>query len=189
MKSLKNTLVTGALVASMAFSSASLAAKPETTTVADVASGAGTFNVLLTAVSLYEGIGNFLEGRGQRTVFAPDDGAFADLAAVLPALCFDVEADPIDNLVAYVLDNTDYIRDVLLYHVSKGRRDAAEVLPADRINTLLGDFITRTPDTLILDNPYFTDATITAPNQFASNGVVHVIDQVLLPSPPPTYCP
>ena len=189
MKSLKNMVIKGAMVASIAVSSTAMAGKPEKTTVADVASNAGTFNILLTAVGLYDGIGEFLEGRGQRTVFAPDDGAFADLAAVLPALCFNVDADPVNNLVAYVLDNPDYIREVLLYHVSKGRKDAAEVLPADRINTLLGDFITRTPDTLILDNPYFTDATIIAPNQFADNGVVHVIDQVLLPSAPPSYCP
>lgn len=175
--------------AALVFSASGFAAKPVKNTVADVAESAGDFTILLTAVGLYPGIEDYLNGRGQRTVFAPDDGAFADLAAVLPALCFTVEADPVDNLVAYVLDNQDYIAEVLLYHVSKGRKDAAEVLPADRINTLLGEFITRTPDTLVLDNPYFTDATITAPNQFASNGVIHVIDQVLLPSPPPSYCP
>ena len=128
---------------------------------------------------MYPDIEGYLRGKGQRTVFAPTDAAFGNLEAVLPMLCFN------DGLVNYVLDNEDYIADVLLYHVAKGRKDADEVLPADQIRMLNGEFLTREPFSLGLDNPFSTDATITGPNVFASNGVIH---EVLLPSPPPSYC-
>ncbi|MDX1460661.1 MAG: fasciclin domain-containing protein [Xanthomonadales bacterium] len=152
--------------------------------IADVAAANGNFGVLLLAVSLYPDIERTLTRKGQYTVFAPTDAAFGNLAAVLPALCFN------DGLVAYVLDNPGYIKDVLLYHVAKGSRDAAEVLPADQVRTLNGEFITREPFSLELDNPFGVGeaTTIVLPNVFASNGVVHAIDQVLLPSPPPSYC-
>lgn len=183
MTALRKLIPALVAVTALVVSASSFAKKPDRDNIVDVATANGNFGTLLLAASLYPDIDGYLRGKGQRTVFAPDDEAFGKLAAVLPALCFD------DGLVAYVLDNPDYIADVLLYHVAKGRKDAGEVLPADQIRMLNREFLTREPFTLGLDNPFFTDANITTPNVFASNGVIHVIDQVLLPTPPPSYCP
>lgn len=170
-------------ITGLVFSVSALAGKPERQDIVDVAAADGNFGTLLLAAGLYPDIYEYLRGKGQRTVFAPDDAAFGKLAAALPNLCYG------GTLVEYVLENSDYIADVLLYHVAKGRKDAGEVLPADQIRTLNGEFITREAFSLVLDNPNFPDATITRPNVFADNGVIHVINEVLLPSPPPSYCP
>jgi uncharacterized surface protein with fasciclin (FAS1) repeats len=102
-----------------------------------------------------------LNGPGQFTVFAPTDDAFAAAGInVLPA--------------------PEVLNAVLTYHVAPGRRAANAVTRMSQINTLNGQFIRVSGTTL-------TDASgrsmnITVPDIAASNGIIHVIDNVLLPA-------
>lgn len=138
-------------------------------------------------MSLYPGIVDALDGNGQLTVFAPTDQAFADLEAILPLLCYT------EGLVSFVLANEGYIQDVFLYHVAKGRKDAASVLPKDQVRMLSGGFVTREPGSFEIVDQLGRVATLLAVDQPADspadNGVIHVIDQVLLPYPPASICP
>jgi uncharacterized surface protein with fasciclin (FAS1) repeats len=135
-------------------------------TIVDVAlsvnAETGEFSTLIAAV-LAAGLADELSARGQRTVFAPTDAAFAELE--LDAVT--VGALPVETL-----------RTILLYHVAPGRRSAADVVAADRIRMANGGF-TRIR---VMDGAaYINDATIVATDVEATNGVIHVIDTVLLP--------
>ena len=112
----------------------------------------------------------FLEGTDQYTVFAPTNEAFEGLYEAL-------EIDGITDLPA------ELVLDVLFYHVVEGRRAANSVVPRVRdrtITTLLGATFT------VDRNGEITDiagqkVNIITPNISASNGIIHVIDTVLLP--------
>jgi uncharacterized surface protein with fasciclin (FAS1) repeats len=123
----------------------------------------GEFDVLQTPV-VRAGLVDALNGSTQHTVFAPTDAAFvstlgvADEAAALAA----VNALPIDTL-----------RDILLYHATEGRRQSRSVLAASSYRMLNGATLSR--DQLLA-------AGIATPHVSASNGIVHVINAVLLPS-------
>jgi uncharacterized surface protein with fasciclin (FAS1) repeats len=101
---------------------------------------------------------------GQRTVFAPTDAAFAELGLDAGNIA---TALPRDALI-----------DVLLYHVAPGRRTAADVLDSERIRMLNGD---ATWISLREGAPYINDSQIVQTDVAASNGIIHVIDAVLLP--------
>jgi uncharacterized surface protein with fasciclin (FAS1) repeats len=112
----------------------------------------------------------FLNGTDQYTVFAPTNEAFEKLYAVL-------EIDGITDLPA------ELVLDVLLYHVTEGRRAANSVVPPVRprvITTLLGATFTVDRNGVITDIAG-QKATIGPANISASNGIIHVIDTVLLP--------
>jgi len=112
----------------------------------------------------------FLEGTDQYTVFAPDNDAFEGLYGAL-------EIDGITDLPA------ELVLDVLLYHVVEGRRAANSVVPPVRprtITTLLGETFTVNSDAVITDIAG-QESAIIDPNISASNGIIHVIDTVLLP--------
>ncbi len=131
-------------------------------TLVDVAVAADDFDILVAAVQ-EAGLVDALSGRRQLTVFAPTDEAFEGLADEL-----DVEVEDLlelDNLV-----------DILLYHVTSGRRYADSVVNAPQIEMLSGD-------TLTVNGTELNDgqAEIVATDIEASNGVIHVIDGVLLP--------
>jgi uncharacterized surface protein with fasciclin (FAS1) repeats len=112
----------------------------------------------------------FLNGTDQYTVFAPTNEAFENLYKAL-------KIKGINGLPA------ELVLDVLLYHVVEGRRAANSVVPPVRprtITTLLGKTFTVDSKGVITDiNGQKTN--ITTPNISASNGIVHVIDTVLLP--------
>lgn len=193
MKLFKSSLISLVAVAVLVASTATYAKKPsERTTLVDVAMAvnemtateteAGEFSTLLLALSLYPEIESVLEGNGQHTVFAPTDAAFGRLEAILPLFCYT------EGLVPFVLANQDYIADVLLYHVAKGRKDAAEVLPKDQIRMLSGDFITRIPGTLVITDALGRNADLLNVDVPADNGVIHVISEVVLPYPPSSAC-
>jgi uncharacterized surface protein with fasciclin (FAS1) repeats len=103
------------------------------------------------------------------TVFAPTDTAFA---AALEALGVSAEE---------LLGNTELLNDVLMYHVVPGRFDAAAVSALD--GALLGTTLNETALAVSLDGESvrINDATVVAADVAASNGIVHVIDAVLLP--------
>jgi len=107
-----------------------------------------------------------LSSRGQVTVFAPTDQAFISLLGEL-------ELGGLDDI------DTATLTQVLLYHVVPGARTAASVLPATRLRTLQGGFLGQAGG--VLTDNRGRDAAIIGVNIRASNGVVHVIDRVVLP--------
>lgn len=129
--------------------------------IVDTAVGAGSFNTLATALTA-AGLVDALKGEGPFTVFAPTDEAFAKIpAADLNALLADPAA----------------LAKVLQYHVVAGEVLAADVRPG-QVPTLAGQSLT-----LAVNGSSVTvnGAKVTATDVIASNGVIHVIDTVLLP--------
>jgi len=122
-----------------------------------------TLKAALEAASL----DSALLGKGPFTVFVPTDAAFADLLAAL-----DVTADEL-------LADTALLTDVLLYHVVAGKVTAADVVQLSSARTLNGASISID----VRDGAVFLndDVLVTQPDLIASNGVIHVIDGVLLP--------
>jgi len=142
--------------------------------IAAIAIDAG-FDELVAALSYVDAeldaglVDLFLNGTDQYTVFAPTDAAFEDLYSALGI-------DEITDLPA------ELVLDVLLYHVTDGRRAANSVVPPKNyrtIETLLGETFKVDPDGRIM--AVGSSAQITAANISASNGIIHVIDGVLLP--------
>ena len=130
----------------------------------------GKFDTLISLVVDLELV-DALSARGQLTVFAPTDDAFQRLfdkltpeqeAALTPAI----------------------LTDIVLYHVAKGERDAAEVLGSSQIRMLNGDFAQVDSKAGTIDG-----AAIEFVNVPASNGIIHVVSDVLLPAPPLLLAP
>jgi uncharacterized surface protein with fasciclin (FAS1) repeats len=136
-------------------------------TVVDVALAAnaqtGEFSTLIAAVVAADMVG-VLSAVGQRTVFAPTDAAFAELGLDK------------DNIATALPVET--LRAILSYHVANGRRLSGDVVSADRIRMLSGGF---THITVTGDGAFINDAGIVAVDIEASNGVIHVINAVLIP--------
>ena len=137
-------------------------AKPpsEGDTIVDVAVAADGFDVLVAAVQ-EAGLVDTLSGNRQLTVFAPTDEAF--------------------NAAGITVDNVgdvddEFLLNVLTYHVTPGRRDAESVTTSSELPTLNGAKIDVDGTNLNGDQ-----ADIVATDIEASNGIVHVIDGVLLP--------
>lgn len=134
-------------------------------TIVDVAVGADGFDVLVAAVQ-EAGLVDALSGNRQFTVFAPTDEAFGALG---------VTADNVGD-VDFEAAVGASLAEILTYHVAPGRRDAESVTTSDEIPTLNGAKIDVDGTDLNGDQ-----AGIVATNIGASNGIVHVIDGVLLP--------
>lgn len=142
--------------------------------IAQIAINAG-FSELVSALSYVDSelntglVSLFLNGTDQYTVFAPTNAAFQNLYTAL-------NVNSITDLPAGL------VRDVLLYHVVEGRRAANSVLPKNgtkRITTLLQVGFTVNPQGKI--TAVGNTANITTANISASNGIIHVIDAVILP--------
>ena len=155
-------LVTAAVAASGAATAASGGARESTDTIVQTAVGAGQFTTLASLLQ-QAGLVETLSGPGPFTVFAPTDAAFAKVPkATLDALA----ADPAK------------LKAVLLYHVVPGRVTAADVVKLSSAKTAEGRSLTiRTADGAV----FVDNARVTTPDVMASNGVIHVIDSVLLP--------
>ena len=130
--------------------------------IVEVAVSAGSFNTLVTAVRA-AGLVDILSGEGPFTVFAPTDEAFAQIPeAQLTALLEDKEA----------------LTTVLTYHVVSGKVMAQDVVNLDSAKTLNG----QTVEIQLMDGKVMIDdATVIATDVEAANGVIHVIDKVILP--------
>jgi uncharacterized surface protein with fasciclin (FAS1) repeats len=169
----KWTMVTMAMVMTVGMlASPAQARGPQQTTLLDVALAAnaetGEFSILIAAVLAADpAIAQTLDARGQRTVFAPTDAAFAALLEEL-----NVSAEDL-------LGNQDLLTQVLLYHVVPGRRDAESVIGTDRLRTLQGGFILQ--DGGVLTDTEGREVNIIVVDILADNGIIHVIDRVLLP--------
>lgn len=138
---------------------------PATMNIVDTAVAAGDFATLVAAVQA-AGLVETLQGEGPFTVFAPTDAAFA----ALPAGAVD----------ALLQDPTGALTNVLLYHVLPGAVAAADVVALDNsaVTTANGDYVVvRVADGVVKIN----DATVTVTDIETSNGIIHVIDAVLIP--------
>ena len=132
----------------------------------------GDFDILREAV-LATGLDSTLSGRRQLTVFAPTDQAFLDLTGTSS------EADAFAAVAGLGLGA---VANVLAYHVTPGRRTAESVVPTTRLRTLQGGFLTKASGSATLTDAVGRDAQVVAPDAaIVSNGVVHVIDTVVLP--------
>jgi uncharacterized surface protein with fasciclin (FAS1) repeats len=140
-------------------------------TIVDVASSSEDFEILTQAV-VFAGLAETLSGHRQFTVFAPTDDAFV---ALLEAL--GLTADEL-----FAPGNEALVRSILLYHVAPGERFAEDVLDSDRVNTLLKEFafVEVDDDGAFIGNETYGFAEIIATDIDVSNGVIHVIDAVLL---------
>jgi uncharacterized surface protein with fasciclin (FAS1) repeats len=150
---MKKFLIAAAVT--MAFGSASAA------DIVDTAKSAGTFNTLVTAVEA-AGLVDTLKGPGPFTVFAPTDAAFAKI--------------PKDKLAALLKDKAALTK-VLTYHVVSGKVMAADVKPG-MVATVEGSTVTVKANggKVMIDKAHVTKTDIAA-----DNGVIHVVDTVLMP--------
>ena len=141
--------------------------EPETTTVVDVIVNSEVHNILEAAV-IEADLAGALSGDGPFTVFAPTDDAFAALAAALDATAEDLLALP-------------GLADILLYHVVGAQVLSTDLADGATATTLLGEDVTVT----INDGGIFiNDAQVTVADIVTDNGVVHVIDAVLIAPEP-----
>ncbi|TNF62517.1 MAG: fasciclin domain-containing protein, partial [Burkholderiales bacterium] len=129
------------------------------------------FSTLVTAVTATSDLAGVLSGTGPFTVFAPTDTAFGAL--------------PAGTVTGLLADPDNDLRDILLFHVVAGDVRAADVValskPASVATALTGSSFTVT-DTLQITETFISPASLVATDVVASNGVIHVIDQVLNPS-------
>ena len=133
--------------------------------IVDTAVSAGQFNTLAAALDA-AGLIDTLKGDGPFTVFAPTDEAFAKLPA-----------GTVENLLKP--ENKDQLIAILTYHVVPGKVKAAEVVKLDNATTVNGqDVAIQVADKGVRIN----DANVIKTDIGASNGVIHVIDTVILPS-------
>lgn len=166
LKSLVIALVLGFVtVAAFAFTPAPAQAAREGSTIYEIASSSEDFEILTAALEA-TGLDAALDGNRQFTVFAPTDDAFV-------ALLGELGLTPEE-----LLSDTDLVTAVLLYHVSPGRRYAEDVLSSDKIRMLNQSFAAIS---VMNGSAYIDDAQIIATDIEASNGVIHVIDAVILP--------
>jgi uncharacterized surface protein with fasciclin (FAS1) repeats len=125
----------------------------------------GEFSTLIAAVLAADpAVVRTLSAQRQLTVFAPTDSAFAKLG---------LDASNIGSLPKATLTQ------ILLYHVAPGARDSGDVVGSSRIRTLQRGFL---KVSLHDGGAYVNDARIVAVDIHATNGIIHVIDSVLLPS-------
>jgi len=126
------------------------------------ASSAGSFNTLVAAVQA-AGLVETLQSDGPFTVFAPTDEAFAKLP---------------EGTVEALLANPDQLRAILLYHVVPGKVMAADVVNLNSATTAQGSDV----EIMLADGRVMiNDANVTATDIETSNGVIHVIDSVIIP--------
>ncbi|HWA47395.1 MAG TPA: fasciclin domain-containing protein [Dongiaceae bacterium] len=160
-KSLLTATILFPLLAACSSTNADTAATKD---IVDTAAGAGQFNTLLAAAQAADLVGT-LKGPGPLTVFAPTDAAFAALPA-----------GTVDNLLKP--ENKDQLVKVLTYHVVAGEVMAADVVKLSSATTVEGAdvAIDASSGKVMINNAQVVQADVDA-----SNGVIHVIDKVLLP--------
>ncbi|MEM1201886.1 MAG: fasciclin domain-containing protein [Acidobacteriota bacterium] len=129
--------------------------------IVDTAVAAGSFETLVTAVKA-AGLVDTLKGDGPFTVFAPTDEAFAKLPA---------------GTVEALLADKEKLAKILTYHVVAGKTMAGDVVKVDSVTTVQGG----TLDIDTTDGVKVGGANVVTTDIVTSNGVIHVIDTVLLP--------
>lgn len=152
-------LVTAAMMAMSAS-----AVKAETKDIVDVAAGAGKFNTLVAAVKA-AGLVETLKGAGPFTVFAPSDDAFAKLPK-----------GTVEDLLKP--ENKEKLKAILTYHVIPGKVMAGDIKgKKTNVKTVQGSDLAVDAT----DGVKVNDAKVTSADVAASNGVIHIIDTVVMP--------
>ncbi len=141
---------------------------PAPTTVVDIIVNSPDHTILETAVIAAE-LDDDLSGTGPFTVFAPTDAAFNAL--------------PAGTLDALLLDPTGALAQILLYHVASGKVMSADLSDGQMVTTLQGKTV---KVSITAEGVFINNAKVTVADLVADNGVVHVIDAVLLPPAPTT---
>jgi uncharacterized surface protein with fasciclin (FAS1) repeats len=149
--------------ASMLALSAVAPAAAQEADIVDTAVAAGNFTTLVAAVQA-AGLVDTLKGAGPFTVFAPTDAAFAALPA-----------GTVENLL--LPENKDQLAAVLTYHVVPGKVMSTDLSEGMKATTVQGGEVTITLD----GGPKVNGATISTADIETTNGVIHVIDSVILP--------
>lgn len=130
--------------------------------IVDTAANAGSFNTLVAAVKA-AGLVDTLKGAGPFTVFAPTDDAFGKLPA---------------GTVDALLQDIPKLKKILTYHVVSGKVTSADVVKLNSAATVEGTEVKIDASNGVKVN----DATVTTPDVAADNGVIHIIDTVLIPA-------
>jgi uncharacterized surface protein with fasciclin (FAS1) repeats len=133
--------------------------------IIDTAVNAGSFNTLVAAVKA-AGLVDTLKGAGPFTVFAPSDDAFAKLPA-----------GTVDGL----LKDIPKLKKILTYHVVSGKVMAADVMKLKSAKTVEGSEVEIDTSKGVKINA----STVVTPDVAADNGVIHIIDTVLMPAMTP----
>jgi uncharacterized surface protein with fasciclin (FAS1) repeats len=157
---MKKKVLSLVLVVLLIFSSAAFAADE---TIVEIAVANGSFTTLVAALQKAELV-DTLSGEGPFTVFAPTDDAFADLLAAL-----EITADD--------LLNHPQLTEVLLYHVVSGNVMSTDLSEGMMAETLKGDGVTVSLD----GGVFINESQVTTADIEGTNGVIHVIDKVLVP--------
>ena len=155
---LRTTLLSAAAataIASTAF------AEAHSMDIVDTAVAAGNFTTLAAALDA-AGLVEVLKGEGPFTVFAPTDAAFAKLPA---------------GTVEGLLENTDDLTAVLTYHVIPGKIMSSDLVDGMMATTVQGNDVT----VMLGDQVMVNNASVVTADIEASNGVIHVVDSVILP--------
>lgn len=132
--------------------------------IVETAVAAGQFSTLTTALQA-AGLADALKGEGPFTVFAPTDEAFSKLPE-----------GALDDLLKP--DNQSQLQAILKYHVASGKAKADDVVGMDSVETLQGQSL---PIAVSGSTVKVGDATVIQADIECSNGVIHVIDNVLVP--------
>jgi uncharacterized surface protein with fasciclin (FAS1) repeats len=157
-------LAAAALAVGLGVSVLAASSGQEKKDIVDTAVAAGQFNTLVQALKAADLV-NTLKGPGPFTVFAPTDEAFAQLP---PGTLEDLMKP----------ENKQKLTSILTYHVVSGRVMAEQAMKLTSAKTLNGkDLTLRTENGHLMVN----DAMVTQPDIPCSNGVIHVINQVLMP--------
>ena len=135
---------------------------PAEANIVEVAANAGSFKTLIKALEV-TGLNDALAGEGPFTVFAPTDEAFSKLP---------------EGVLASLLADPDALKNILLFHVASGEMKAEKVLSKGHISMLQKN---KTTIKMVKGSAYIEKAKIVSTDIMASNGVIHVIDSVILP--------
>lgn len=140
----------------------SIASSSSSSTCVGIAESDSNFSTLVTAIQA-AGLTNTLSGTGPFTIFAPTNAAFSNLPA---------------GVLNYLLSNKTALTQVLEYHVVSGDLNASQVISTSNLTTLEGGSLQVTD---VNSTVKVGIATVTQPNVQCSNGVIHVINTVLVP--------
>ncbi len=156
---MRTMLLAATSAAAIAFGT--FASAQEEQPILETAAAAGNFTTLAAAVEA-AGLTETLSGEGPFTVFAPTDEAFAALPE-----------GTLDELLA----NPEQLASILTYHVVSGEMTSDQLTEGQEVTTVNG-----APATITLEGgPAINGAAISTPDIQATNGVIHVIDAVILP--------
>ena len=162
---LRNIIASAAVAVGLVFSAPGIVSAQDaapTMNIVETAVSAGSFNTLVAAVKAADLV-ETLSGEGPFTVFAPTDEAFAQI--------------PEDQLNALLADK-EALTAVLTYHVVAGKVMAADVVELTSAETVNGQSV----DIKVMDGKVMVDgAEVVATDIQTTNGVIHVINKVILP--------